>query len=234
MKAAMGSKNFVTVALSVMVVLLMGLLYWEWSQGVRLERDLVKMRKIPVTPVQTKAILTEFVLPEAETGFPELISRSLFTASRRATASSVKRGIVAMKKGQFVLVGVLITPVQKSALLRDVQTKKTETVAQAGLIRGLTLGEVEPTRVVLRQGAESEELNLDVQIGSSRPIPALPGAALVPAPASTAVKASAPASPPASAPVLASSVPVLGGAVKPAGVASGPKGPAPVHVDTKK
>jgi len=234
MKAAMGHKNYLAVTLSCVVVLLVGLLYWEWDQGMRLEKDLLKLRKIPVTPVPIKAVLPEFVLPAAETGFPELISRSLFTASRRASASSTKGGIAAMKKGQFVLVGVLITPAQKSALLRDAQTKKTETVAQAGLIRGLTLGEVEPTRVVLRQGAESEELSLNVQTGPNRPIAAPAPAALAPSSPVAVAKSPMPPASAVSAPTPSASAPPIGAPVKPVDMASAPKGQPPAHVDAKK
>jgi len=118
-----------------------------------------------------------------------------------------------MKKGQFVLVGVLITPTQRSALLRDVQTNKTETVALVGVVRGITLGEVEPTRVLLRQGAESEELLLNVQTGPRPPMsaqapPGVPPAAVAPLPATPAQSASTAASAP----------------VRPA---SGPKPPTP-------
>lgn len=234
MKVVMGRKNYLAVTLSCVGVLLVGLLYWEWDQGMRLEQDLLKLRRIPVTPVPVKGVLPEFVLPAADAGFPELISRSLFNASRRSSASSTKGGIAAMKKGQFVLVGVLITPAQKSALLRDVQTKKTETVARAGLIRGLTLGEVEPTRVVLRQGAESEELTLNVQIGASRPIVATtPAAPATSAPIVTAVKSSMPPVSAVSAPAPGVSTPQIGPPVKPVDMASAPKGP-PVHVEIKK
>jgi hypothetical protein len=229
MKSGTRQKNFLAMVLSSVAVLLGGVLIWEWDQGMRLEQDLLKIRKIPVTPVPMKAILPEFNLPDAESGFPELISRSLFSVSRRSSASAAKGGSGAMKKGQFVLVGVLITPTQKSALLRDVQTNKTETIALVGVVRGLTLGEVEPSRVVLRQGAESEELILNVQTGPKglvvpqTPAAPVPAAAKPPPPPASA--ASAPASPPASAP----SAPI-----KPVEVASAPKIPPPQHGGAKK
>lgn len=136
-----------------------------------------------------------------------------------------------MKKGQFVLVGVLITPVQKSALLRDIQTKKTETVAQAGLIRGLTLGEVEPTRVVLRQGVDSEELTLNVQIGTNRPITAPTPAALA---LSSPVAVAKPPMPPVSAPAPSASASSMGSLAKPVDMASAPKGAPLVQFEAKK
>lgn len=224
MKADMGQKNYFAIVLSVIVVMIAGLLYWEWDQGVRLEQELVKLRRIPVTPLQMKSILPEFVLPDAETGFPELISRSLFSVSRRSSASATKGGGGAMKKGQFVLVGVLITPTHRSALLRDVQTNKTETVSLVGLVRGLTLGEVEPTRVVLRQGAESEELILNVQTGAKGAVAPQALAVQPPPPAS----AKPPPASPTSAPASAGGNPPVGAPSKPLEVASAPKEPSPL------
>lgn len=168
MKATMGRENILAAVLAVASVLVAGILFLEWQQGLQLQQELTKMRTIPVTPVPAQKILPEFNLPNPDAGFPELISRSLFAVSRRSSASPGK-GASSMKKGQFVLVGVLITPQQRSALLRDVQTNKTETVALVGVVRGITLGEVEPNRVVLRQGAESEELVLAVQAGPKQP-----------------------------------------------------------------
>ena len=190
MKAALGKEKYLALALASISLLLVGVLLWEWAQGKNLERDLLKMRKLPVTAVPPQKILPEFSLPDKETGFPELLSRPVFSVSRRSTGTAAK-GIASMKKGQFVLVGVLISPRQTSALLRDVASNKTETVTLVGVVRGLTLGEVKADRVVLRQGAESEELMLNVQNG-----PKLPGAMQnQPAPQSGAL----PAAPPASA-----------------------------------
>ena len=117
----------------------------------------------------------------------------------------------------------------RSALLRDVQTNKTEVVALVGVIRGITLGEVEPSRVVLRQGAESEELALNVQTAPKRPVnqPNLSTAAIAAAAeAAAAAKAAAARTPPpqAAAATLAASAPSV--AVKPVEAASAPKPPS--------
>ncbi len=225
MKTIAAPEKYLTIALAVMALLLAGVLYWEWDQGLRLEQDLLKLRKIPVTPVAGAGVLPEFALPDAETGFPELISRSLFSPSRRSSASAVKGGRGSMRKGQFALVGVLITPNQRSALLRDVQTNKTETVALVGVVRGMTLGEVESSRVVLRQGAESEELILNVQTGPRVPgVPQPPGAPVpqpVAAPPAPIATASAPATQAASAAVPPT--PPASAASAPARAASGPR-----------
>lgn len=227
MNAVIPREKALAIALALLALLLAGVLFWEWTQGLQLQQQLTKMRTIPVTAVPAQTILPEFKLPEAEAGFPELLSRNLFAGSRRSAAAAGKGGSGAMKKGQFVLVGVLITPQQRSALLRDIQTNKTETVALVGVVRGITLGQVEPTRVVLRQGAETEELILNVQAGprpatppQAQGVPAAPPAATAvpPAPPASAASAPARAASGASPPASALAVPA-----KPADGASAPK-----------
>jgi hypothetical protein len=214
MKADMGREKYLAIALTVAALLLGGVLAWEWNQGLRLQQELLKLRNIPVVAAKPLNILPEFNLPAEEAGFPEFISRSLFSINRRSSATASKGGVATMKKGQFVLVGVLITPQRSSAQLRDVQTNKAETVALNGVIRGMTVGEVGPSKLVLRQGAESEELILNVLTGpksaaSRAAAPAPPAPAPAP-PASSASSAPAtPPSAPASAPARSASAPAL-------------------------
>ena len=169
MKAAPGREKYFLLAMACLSLLLAGVLLWEWERGMNLQRELLKLRKMPVTAVPPQKILPEFSLPDPVTGFPELLARPVLSTSRRAFAAAAPEDAGAMKKGQFVLVGVLISPGQRSALLRDVATGKTETVAQVGVVRGMTVGQVLPGRVVLRQGEESEELLLNVLTGPKPP-----------------------------------------------------------------
>lgn len=203
MKAAIARERYLALGLAAISLILLSVLFWEWEQGKALERDLLKMRKLPVTAVPPQKILPEFNLPNQATGFPELLARPVFSVNRRPSGVASK-GAGAMKKGQFVLVGVLISPAQRSALLRDVVTNKTETVSLVGQLRGLTLGDVQPDRVILRQGAESEELMLNVQTGPKPPVaPKSPAAPPVSAP--LPVAQAAPAAAPASAALPAAS-----------------------------
>ena len=211
MKAATGREKYFLLAMASLSLLLAGVLLWEWERGMNLQRELLKLRKMPVTAVPPQKILPEFSLPDPETGFPELLARPIFSTSRRAFVAAAPEDAGAMKKGQFVLVGVLISPRQRSALLRDVATGKTETVAQVGVVRGMTVGQVLPGRVVLRQGEESEELLLNVLTGPKPPQrvqlaptpPVVSPAIVAPAPkppASSAAAAPAMPGSPASAP----------------------------------
>jgi hypothetical protein len=227
MKTTMGREKYLTIALATVALALIAVLLWEWEQGLSLERDLRKMRNIPAVAAKPLSILPEFALPAEEAGFPEFVSRSLFAINRRSSAVASKGGVAAMKKGQFVLVGVLITPQRSSAQLRDVQTSKAETVALNGVVRGMTVGEVGPSRVVLRQGAESEELILNVQTGPKSAATARAPAPVAPSPAAT--PPTPPSSAAASAPARAAS------AVAPP--ASGPGAPPPgpaSHSESKK
>lgn len=234
MRAAPHREKYIAIALAVAALLLAGILFWEWDNGLRLERNLLKMRNVSVTPVKALNILPEFDLPAADPGFSEIMTRSLFSVNRRSAPVAGKGGVAAMKKGQFVLVGVLITPSQQSALLRDVQTNKVETIALNGVVRGMALGEVTASRVVLRQGAESEEMILNVQTG-----PKGPGMSRLSIPLSAT--AAPPPAPPAELPASAPARPASGNTTvvphppaKPSGAASEPQPTGPPRGDGKK
>ena len=167
MKFGLEREKYLSGLLALMVLILGGVLVWEWDQGMQLKQDLSRFLKIPITTLPEQRVLPEFALPDKATGLPEWLSRPIFSPIRRPPAAKV--GVATMKKGQFLLVGVLITPQQRAALLRDVQTNKTETVIMGSMVRGLTLGEVGPEQVTLRQGGDSEDLALNVQTGPKGP-----------------------------------------------------------------
>lgn len=183
--------------LLLLAVALGGVLSWEWQSGLGLESSIARWRKVPVTAVPPLAIAPEFRLPDAAHGFPELLARPIFQPSRRMAVDPSANAPSAMKRGQFVLVGVLISPATSAALLRDAETGKTETVVLGGQIRGLTLAEVGAERAVLRLGAEFEDLKLSLQRGAGRPGGTAAGAATPPA-ARGSVSAATPPAPAAS------------------------------------
>ena len=200
MKVDMGREQYFLLAMAALSVLLAGALLWEWQQGIALKHDLLKLRKMPVTALPPQKILPEYSLSNLETGFPELLTRPVFSVSRRVFVVAVEADAGAMKKGQFVLVGVLISPRQRSALLRDVATGKTETVAQVGVVRGMTVGQVLPGRVMLIQGDETEELLLNVQTGPKRVATLRPPGTSTPSVGAPAAPVYAPRLPPGGAP----------------------------------
>jgi hypothetical protein len=162
-------RNGASLALVVLILILCGGLYLEWQRSLALRTDLLAMRALPATPVPEQKILPEFALPDLASGFTELNSRPVFSQSRRYPPPPSQTAS-AMKKGQFVLVGVMITPKEKAALLRDTQTQKTQTVVMGAGVRGMTLGDVSVDRVILRLGDESEELPLQIQRSVKTPV----------------------------------------------------------------
>ena len=193
MKSFTARDRYMAMFLAVMSLILLGVLLWEWEQGKQLERALLKMRVLPATAVPPQKVLPEFTLPNKESGFPEMLARPVFSVSRRPPSVAAKEA-GAMKKGQFALVGVLISPGTRAALLRDATTGKVQTVSQSAVVRGMTLAQVQPDRAVLRLSDESEELSLNVQTGPKlvapqrvpvapgQPAPGLPGVPPAPAP----------------------------------------------------
>ena len=193
MKSFTARDRYMAMFLAVISLILLGVLLWEWEQGKQLERELLKMRVLPATAVPPQKVLPEFTLPNKESGFPEMLARPVFSLSRRPPSVAAKEA-GAMKKGQFVLVGVLISPGTRAALLRDATTGKVQTVSQSAVVRGMTLAQVQPDRAVLRLSDESEELSLNVQTGPKlvapqrvpvapgQPAPGLPGVPPAPAP----------------------------------------------------
>jgi general secretion pathway protein N len=168
MKPAIAMGKYVSGAMLLLSVCLAAAIFLEWEQGSQLAREVTKIARRPASHAPELDILPAFVLPDAESGFPELLSRPMFFASRRPAANP-NQGAGAMKKGLFTLVGVVITPTQHAALLRDVATGKTERLELGGLTKGMTLDTVEANRIVLRQGGESEDLTLKVQVGMQQP-----------------------------------------------------------------
>ena len=233
MKSFMARDRYMATFLVVVSLILLGVLLWEWEQGKQLERELLKKRTLPVTPVPPQNILPEFALPDKDIGFPEMLARPVFSVNRRPPSVATK-DVATMKKGQFALVGVLISPGTRAALLRDVVTGKVQTVSQSAVVRGMTLSQVQPDRAMLSLSDESEELPLNVHTGPklaapqrvlvapSQPVLGLPGIAPASSAPVTAPKPQAPAS--VTSPAAVASAP-LPSASAPVSSASSPAAP---------
>ena len=172
-----GSEKTITVVALALSLALAGVLAYEWQWGQRFRQDLGKIRGLDAKPASV-TLLPEFVLPPKETAYGETLTRPIFIPSRRGSPGG-NAGRQQMKKGQFALSGVIIVPGQRLALLRDVNTGKSERVEQGQEIRGMLAERVDAGLVVLKQGNETEELLLMVQRApapqSGTQLPGLPG-----------------------------------------------------------
>lgn len=157
----------------------------DWGRSLRPSLPLAKETAVARAdyPVQP-----EFTLPPLEQGFSETTARPMFTPVRRPPPPPAPPK-PAMQKGQFVLLGALITKEKSIALLRDVATGKATRVELGKEIKGIMLANVLPEKVTLTQYDESEELVLKIQSSPKPPAAAfkeLPQAAK-PAAQATAV-----------------------------------------------
>lgn len=194
----------------------------DWGRAFQATPVLPKPELAPRPDVP---IAPEFALPPLEQAYAETTVRPMLLPSRRP-ALSANQAQSAMRKGQFVLLGSLITGGSSIALLRDVANGKTFRVEQGKEIRGITVATVLPERVILRQQDDSEELTLKIQPavaartmpGQPAPLPQPPMPIIPPPqPAPVAAPALIPAPTPArtaappSAPAVAKAPPPVGG-----------------------
>jgi hypothetical protein len=122
------------------------------DQAVRLE----EIRLAPAYP-----------MPGPVQDLSETTARPLFAASRRplpVAAQSGSPGSSALPRGRYMLTGVSISPGKRVALLRDATTNKSIRVEQNKEVGGILVESVTPTKVVLKLGAEREELALSVAL----------------------------------------------------------------------
>jgi hypothetical protein len=182
--------------------------------------------RAPAKVVEAK-MLPAFALPPDAPSGADTVVRPLFVPTRRQAPPAAAVPVSTMKKGQFVLTGVTVTPDVSIAFLKEVANGKTVGVKKGAQVNGLTVDTVEPRHVVLRQGEESEDLSLSVQVPArtaAAPAPAVPNlfdaarAAGTPPPAPGAP--TAPGAPPSSgSPPAAGAVPP--GAPLPQGAPAG-------------
>ena len=74
-----------------------------------------------------------------------------------------------MRKGQFILDGIIITKDKNIALLREEITRKVMRVELGQEINGMLIEKLDRDRITLKQGDEREELILKIKTGPNPP-----------------------------------------------------------------
>ncbi|MBL8510097.1 MAG: hypothetical protein JNM52_00500 [Betaproteobacteria bacterium] len=177
------NRHIVSGALGLIGLGLSGLLGYQIHRGTQ-----------PVAPPQTKAavvaldtaLLPAFTLPPVDISYPEIVDRPLFIPTRRPPPPPNNAPVVTMRRGQFKLVGVSVNQDLSMAFLQEISTGKSKGVAKGTEINGMIVDTVEPSRVVLRQGEETEELSLKVAASPRLPAGPVAGATTPGAPAPAA------------------------------------------------
>lgn len=178
------------------------LIGWEIDWGRGLTRAPVLPDVAAPAPV-TLALLPDYRVENGAESRQQTVERPVFVPTRRPAPPAVPTGQEAakprMQKGQFVLTGTAVVEQKSIAFLRESAGGKSRSVRVGETINGLLVAEVQPDRVRLTMGDDSEELLLKVAAGprtTTQPAPpAVPGAP--PAPGTpTAGRAAGPAAGP--------------------------------------
>jgi hypothetical protein len=130
------------------------------------------------------SVLPAFVLPPVDVAYKETVERPLFVPTRRPAPAGAS-GQDAMKKGQYKLTGTSINDTLTMVFLLETATGKTLRAAKGKEIVGtrIVVDSVDPSRVVLKQGEDTEELKLSTAPSPPRPVappPGQPGQAVPP------------------------------------------------------
>ena len=229
----------VTAALSIILVGVVAVIGYEidWGQGA--SAPAVVPTKVAAQNFE-QALLPSYSLPPIDPTYKETVERPLFIPTRRPAPEGTALAAGSMKKGQYKLTGTSINSAMTVAYLVETASGKALRAlkgAEVGPGSGIKVDTVEATRVILRQGDETEELTLRTATSPSRPAtagvaapPAL-GQQIVQQPFGPGVPPQMGGLPPTAGPVPGmSAVPsgaIAAGAVKPAGEASSLSPPTP-------
>jgi type II secretory pathway component PulC len=115
----------------------------------RVEKPVVSVND---TPLEKPAIST----------FAEIVERPLFTQSRRpAPKKDTKVADASSKPETFELIGVIISPGGRMALLRTLATSEIVRAVEGQNVGGWEVRAIKPTQVVLQQGDDSEVIKIN-------------------------------------------------------------------------
>lgn len=149
----------------------------ELGWGDSLHQPVPKAVVHPSAPVEI-SLHPDFRLPAQQDAYAETLERPLFVPSRRSAPpapAAPPPPPPAMLKGQFQLLGTIITDEMRYAVVKEVSSGKERQVAQGFTINGLQLEAVEADRIVFTQYDDREEIRLKIQ-ASPKPAATPPGA----------------------------------------------------------
>jgi hypothetical protein len=159
----------------------------DWGRDVTPDRP--TPAKAGPSPVGV-ALLPEYGISGGVEARRETVERSLFNPTRRPAppATQTAQAPTQAQHGQYTLTGTTVVGNVATAFLREVKGGKSHTVHAGESLNGVTVAEVKPDVVKLKQGSDVEELRLKiasgpkstVQIAAPTPPPTHPGAAHVP------------------------------------------------------
>jgi general secretion pathway protein N len=129
-----------------------------------------------MTPVRVAdaGLLPAFSLAPIDQVSPQAGERPLFVPTRRPAPVAVASQASAMRKGQFLLQGTSITKdFGDIAMFKEVANNRAYVVRKGEQLNGITVDKIEPGRVLLKQGDETEDLAMKTQ-GPTKVAPSAP------------------------------------------------------------
>ncbi|MEI6738334.1 MAG: hypothetical protein WCL29_07650, partial [Pseudomonadota bacterium] len=149
----------ITTILGVLLAATLGAIGWETGWGHAFRGDAPTPSAMRVASLDSK-ILPAYALAPMEANYKETVERPLFISTRRPAPQGSSTSQTAMKKGQFKLTGTTVSAGISVAYLFEAATNKTHYINMGNDINGIKVERVDATRVVLKQGDDSEELSL--------------------------------------------------------------------------
>jgi general secretion pathway protein N len=123
-------------------------------------------------PPNIPAAPSRFALPPLET-FAEVTERPLFSSSRRPIAAETSAAVVQPLSAS--LAGIVISPSSSSIIVMHGDPPTLMRLKEGDDIDGWSIRSIEPSRVVLRRGAEEQQLKLHdtapPQVATAAPAP---------------------------------------------------------------
>lgn len=190
MKLLFEPRHFTTLILLALILLLTGTIGTELGWGNRVNLPMPPPKKPKIRPA-VLTLQPEFALWSLDKSYTEILARPLFVSSRRPlppkfvpsqrSASSastrhpppppspppvpvaIEPPKPTMRKGQFILDGIIITKDKNIALLREVATRKMVRVELGQEINGMQIEKLDRDKITFKQGDEREEVILKIK-----------------------------------------------------------------------
>jgi hypothetical protein len=155
-------------ACAALAVLLLVVLGFETGWGTGLRPPLPPPSSRPAITVDAR-VLPPLALGTPDQAYPDTVNRPLFIPTRRPVPAAPSAGSGAMAKGSLTLQGVIVANGVRTAILREKASGRLHRVQQGREVNGMTIAQIEPDRVLLRQGEDQEMVVMSVQKAPGNP-----------------------------------------------------------------
>lgn len=185
MKLPFEPRHFTTILWLALILLLTWTIGTELGWGNRVNMSLPQPKPQKIRPA-VMPLQPEFALLSLDKSYTEILARPLFSPTRRplppkivsrqSSPSSrpppssappipvpVEPPKPTMRKGQFILDGIIITKDKNIALLREVATRKMVRVELGQEINGMLIEKLDRDKITFKQGDEHEEVVLKIK-----------------------------------------------------------------------